>query len=70
MLCSLLISCSKERKSAHDVVVNYYKEDSFNGAVLIAKNGHKIYDTLLGYSDFSRKNYIDEAYSFFYSVTE
>jgi len=46
-------------------VVNYYKEGKFNGAVLIAKNGHKIYDTSLGYSDFDHKTVLREHTAFY-----
>jgi CubicO group peptidase (beta-lactamase class C family) len=54
-LCLSLISCGKKRKGAREVVVSYYTEGKFNGAILIAKDGRRIYDTLLGYSDFYHK---------------
>ena len=64
-LCFLLISCGERKKSVADVVTKYYKEGNFNGSVLIAENGHEIYDTSLGYSDFRHKTALNEHSAFY-----
>ncbi|MCD0470513.1 serine hydrolase [Flavobacterium sp. JAS] len=49
-ICLLLNSCQKDPK---DTISKYYNNGKFNGAVLIAKNGTIVCDTVLGYANFN-----------------
>lgn len=62
----LFTSCTSSPESnIKEIASNYHKQGVFNGALLVAKNGKILCDTVLGYSDLKTKQPLNNNTAFY-----
>lgn len=62
----LFAGCKAPGENAiKEIIADYYKNGTFNGAILIAKEGKIIFDTAAGYKDLQKKSAIGRHTSFY-----
>ncbi|MBK1896976.1 serine hydrolase domain-containing protein [Chryseobacterium paridis] len=52
LFCLFLPSCGK---TPEDIITQYHKKGKLNGSILVMQNNQIIYDSVVGYADFSHK---------------